>query len=519
MDKTKPLNSFISPATNGGKPGLSSFVSGAGGGPSATGGKPPLASFAKPKPISSVLSPKPTGPTLTGPDNPVGSLPVIKQLTEFGTGVGTSVIKGGLNLGKAFMKASQGVADLGTKVFGAPKQDYSPVIDNLDKIAKEGYTDPFKKELDTGLGKTGEVVGALAPYLESGGTISKITNKATDAVSGAAELMSPTSKVVPALARIFTGATAEGAQNYILGYALTGGDQKQALTQGLTAGILKGATSSVAEVMKGAKVDEKLMNTIYKSDKREESGILFGSKNKTLAQEALDRGITGNVKQQAVQITEGMSDAETKIADEIEKAGNPMLKLDDPQRYIDAIQNRIDLLKKSGATTEAQGLETSLKSISPEGEIPANSALALRRLLDGLRQSKSFLMPTEELVAQQAGLKEMTDTLRSKINSIGVTGDAMKDYQFFINAKDKLVKYAVSSKNKNTIDFFDRLIFAESVYAHTPVGLGIIGARKAMLFRPATAAQAIKNLGESSPLGAGIRSSIGAMFGKVTKTK
>src|ERR1035437_4859672 len=54
---------------------------------------------------------QPQGATLTGADNPVGSLPVIKQLTQFGAGLGSATIGAGLNLGKALFKGAQGIAN------------------------------------------------------------------------------------------------------------------------------------------------------------------------------------------------------------------------------------------------------------------------------------------------------------------------------------------------------------------------------------------------------------------------
>src|SRR4051812_32769914 len=51
-------------------------------------------------------------PTLTGADNPVGSLPVIKQATQLGTGIGSAIGSAGLNVGKALLKISHPIASL-----------------------------------------------------------------------------------------------------------------------------------------------------------------------------------------------------------------------------------------------------------------------------------------------------------------------------------------------------------------------------------------------------------------------
>ncbi len=453
--------------------------------------------------------PPPINPSLT--ETGIGSLPGIKQATQFASGIGSAIGQAGIGLGQAFLKGSQWASN---KVLGTQKDIYNPEISQMENIKQNVYVKPFQKELSSIPGKIGEVTGNIAAYVAPSSAISDVTNVATKAAN-----IAKFGKASAAIFRTLAGATAEGAQNYILGYALSGGDTKQAATQALTAGALKGLTAGTGEILKSAGTDEGFMNKIYKSSKVDTESNLFGTGKKSLAQEAIDRGITGNEKQQAVQIQKGLTDSESKIMAEFQKAGNPPIQLNNPQRYIDAIQSRIDLLEKSGATQEAQGLKSSLANISPDGKIPANASLGLRRLLDSMRQSKSFLSQTEELVASQAGLKEMSDSLRSQINSIGGTSGAMKDYQFFISAKNNLINYAKTSTNKSTLDFFDKLILAESVFSHTPVGLGITVGSKAALAAPASTAQAISNLPQSSGFGTAVRSVIGGATAQTTQTQ
>ncbi len=443
-------------------------------------------------------------PTITGPTGGGVLGTVAKGITDFGVGAGTAIGKGLLAIPQA---AAKGVGTI-AGVTGGPQGSkfWNDVAGGIGKASSAMYDQPqFQASRATLPGVAGTVAGNVALYAAPAGKIAEGTN----AASGLAANVPGTAG---ALYRTFAGMTAEAAQNYILGYALSGGDVKQAAIQGATAGLLKGATAGVGEALKGTGVDEKLMGKIYSSSKADTSAMLFGSKDTSLAQEAIGRGITGNAQNQAVQIQKGLSGAEAQIAQEFEAAGNPTIQLDSPTRYIKAITARADLLDAGGATNEAQSLRASLSNISSDGTMTVNSALGLRRFLDGLRQVKSFLTPTEELQTGQAGLKEMSDALRSQINSIGETSAAMKDYQFYINAKNALINYAKSS-NSGLRDFFGKLLFAESIFSHTPAGLSVAAYKGLTGAVPATAAQVINRLPSSGETGTALRSVTGAALG------
>jgi len=192
--------------------------------------------------------------SLTG--SGVGSLPVIKQATQFGAGVGSAIGGAGLNLGKAFLKASNVAGNL----MGAPRDQYNPAIEKLDQINSEIFQKPAQKELSTTGGKIGSVVGEVAPYVATGGTTSAITNAMTAPIKGFAGA---------GLARTLAGAGTEALSNAGLTYALSGGDTQQAKNSALTAGVLKGIFSGANELAKATGLPSKLMGGIYKADKKE----------------------------------------------------------------------------------------------------------------------------------------------------------------------------------------------------------------------------------------------------------
>lgn len=459
--------------------------------------------------ISASFSSQPTAPAQ--PDNSltgsgVGSLPVIKQLTEVGSGIGTAIGKAGLNVGKAFLQGSQA---LSSKVLGTPKDIYNPFIQNIDTISNNLYQKPFEKELSTVSGKIGQGIGTVAPYVATGGAISNAANVASGLSKGAG--------ILPAAGRVALGAGTEAMGNFGTGYALSGGDVKQAKTQALVAGTLKAGTAAIGETLNAFGFPEGLAGRIFKTDKKTEMAALKGSTEESLAKQVVDRGISGNTQQVAKQLTDGMAQSEARISQEFANAGNPKITLEEPQKFIAALQNKAEMLRKAGATTEAKGIEFSIKAIDPEtGQITANNALSLRRFLDGLTYEKSFYTPTEELTAQQAGLKEMSNEIRHQINAIGGTNAAMKDYQFYIKAMDKLSAHAARTKNNDALGLINTFLLGESIANANPV-LATAGIARKVLNTTTGAtkvAQTIKNLPTSSVTGAGVRSAVGGSIAK-----
>ena len=438
--------------------------------------------------------------------SPVGSAPVIKQATQIGTGIGTEIGKAGLNIGKGVLKASGFVSKLLSKISGQPATDYQPYMDKIDEIKTDLYQKPFEKELSTVGGKVGKIAGAVAPYVATGGTTSALGNAGAKALNSTG-----------AVGRVAGGVGGEVIGNYLTGYLLTGGNKKEALTQALTAGLFKAVTAGAGEALKKTKIGENMVTKIFKTDKQEVLAGFRGTNTTTLAKEAIDRGISGNVDDMAGQLIKGQTESEAALAKEFARLGNPKIVLEDPKTVISYIQNKANLLRKAGAIREAQGLESSLPSINAEtGEITAGNALALRRFLDGLRTEKSFVAQTEELAAQQAGLKEMADEIRHKVNSLGATGAIMKDYQFYIKALDKLTRYATTTKNADALGLINTFLLGESVASTNPALAGVAIGRKLLSTAKGRTqfAQFIKNLPKSSPAGASARAIMGALLGK-----
>lgn len=191
--------------------------------------------------------------TLTGKDNPVGSLPVIKQLTEFGIGLGTNIAKAGLGLGKFASKTvGQILSSPTSRKTGQPLFPESPakkffsktIPENIDTIQKDVFTDPYKKELATIPGKAGEITGDVAAFAEGGKPI-----------VAAQEKLAPLAEKVPTtigkyLAKKTAQVVPEAAVTGGIELAKSGGDTKSAKEAAIGAGIFSGLTHIGADAVK-----------------------------------------------------------------------------------------------------------------------------------------------------------------------------------------------------------------------------------------------------------------------------
>lgn len=461
-------------------------------------------------------------------------IPVLRQALQFTTGAGRTIgeipidiARTGLNLAGKAISSTNRTAKPSDTLNLTKKAGLKPQIPGLvpqsstaqkvgGALQKAGqsigdfetkYIDEPIKSQTGGFGTAGGVAGDIAGLVIPFGEAAK-AEKGIQAVTEGSKAIQSLDKAgivgkgikfaIEKLGKI----APEAGVGYLNGLVRSGGDTHEAKKQAIEFGVAAGFFNALGSVAHSLKIPEKLYTTIFRTSKAEQLELLGGRKAESFAKQALDRGIKGNTKQMSEQLAKGLSDSEKKITTEFEKAGNPKIKLGNAKRFIEAIKSKIKVLKASGAESSANGLESSLGAIdSKTGEITANNALALRRFLDGLRTEKSFYAQTEELGAQQAGLKEMADEIRAKINSIGGTGGAMKDYQFFIEGVNKLAQYAARTKNADALGLINSVLMGESLASHSPAGLILAAGRKGLAMPSVSTglAQGLKYIGETSP--------------------
>ena len=206
-----------------------------------------------------------------------GSLPVIKQLTQFGAGLGSTLGQTGLGLGQTFLKGANVVGN----VLGTPTDQYNPLIKGIEDIKQKLYIEPVKKELISGFGQAGEITGQGAAYLAPSGLITK-SQKAITGVVNTIPAITRKAQFLRGALGVAGRALPEAIGAGGASLAITGGDTEEAKRNALLAGGISTVFGSLGSLYRGAKD-----TGIVKSVLSKTTGIPKG---------AFDEIATGNIK-------------------------------------------------------------------------------------------------------------------------------------------------------------------------------------------------------------------------------
>lgn len=160
-------------------------------------------------------------------------------VTNFGVGIGSGIGQAGLGLGQAFLKLSGKVGG----VMGYDENQYSGLIDNLEKLKKKIYVEPFEERLKTTSGSLGKTTADIATFLEGSNPITKGQDFLRGLTSSVAE------KGIPG----FIGRTAsrvipEAIGTGITEYGISGGDWEKAKTSAEFAGAASGVLGAAGDL-------------------------------------------------------------------------------------------------------------------------------------------------------------------------------------------------------------------------------------------------------------------------------
>lgn len=218
------------------RPPLSSFMTQKGS------SRPPLSSFMK----SDLKSKKDDNSSLDfkGAKTGVGKLfqGAQNMFKDFGVGIGTSIGKAGLGLGEFASKA----ISIGSALDPGGNSEFfgKKVPEKLENLKKGIFEDPYKKELNTFSGKSGEVVGDIAQFAEGGKPITE-----------AQKILEPLAAKIPTKIGSFLGKKAaqilpEVAGTGAMEYVKTGGDAEKAKNAAIGAGLFSSLTHIGSDAVK-----------------------------------------------------------------------------------------------------------------------------------------------------------------------------------------------------------------------------------------------------------------------------
>lgn len=336
-------------------------------------------------------------------------------------------------------------------------------------------------------------IGKAEKAVEGVSTLSKL-GKAGELIAEASPKLA---KATEAAMRVGGKALVEGGANAAISLAQTG-DYKEAAKTGLLFGTLKGITGAAGEALKAAKFPEYLYGKIFKSgwqdmyqklkteglqafkkdspelfDQLVKSGAIKAGPsgmaivNESLAKQALDRGLKGSVKDMSNQVVRGLVESED-IVKSIAKSSKKAVSIPEKAYYnvLKDIEKEYQDVAFGSISKKANTLAKAVKN----GKVDGETALELRRFLDGLRIQSSYNpMSTSKLSLGQQNLKALTERLRTKVNALPGMKTAMKNYSFYIDALESLAKKANKEANAGALDLIDKALLGGGIFAHAPI--------------------------------------------------
>ena len=434
---------------------------------------------------------------------------------QFSEGVAMGLLNTVQNIGQLGLK---GVKAITGKDFG---------------VNETFFNDPGALTPKTTGQKIGKTVENIAEFFVPAGNIAKGQRAIDIALQGKGALKT--------IARIGGKATLDGVGAAGVTYAQTQ-DTKKATTAGLIGGGLKAGFSTVGELANKAKLPERLYSTIFKNSYRDmldelktvgtknlqrtnperfkelvDSGIIktgIGGKpivNETLAKQALDRGLRGNLKTMSNITVNNLYENEA-AAREIAKTFKGKINVPESKKLYNLLVEISDDYQSVGGNfaDEASSLAAAVKS----GKIDANTGLTLKRFLDGMRIRSSF-SPGQKLSQSQSNFKYFANSVRGELYKIPGFKSVMQDYAFNIEALEALAKEAARRGNRQLIGFIDAALVGGGAAGGNVVAGATLGAMRRLAQSPRAitgAGQGFKNLSNSSIKGIVSRSLAGRIF-------
>lgn len=336
-------------------------------------------------------------------------------------------------------------------------------------------------------------------------------------------------------ARVAKGATV-GAGFGASGGLESGQDNSGVLLSAMIGGTLGGAIPLAGATIKtlarkAEGIPEKLYNTIFKNSQDDvfrmlktqgdaslqktdpvkfaelvKQGIIKVGKDgivqvdETLAKQALDRGLRGNISAMANKVVDINRTSELGVRN-ITKNYKPLIKVENKKGLLNVLEGiRSQFTGQYDEKLATKEVSQYIKQVKT-GKVTADTLMNMRRLIDKQRVAASYRDLGGKISLSQESYKAAADALRSKLNNLPGMGSVMKDYSFSIEALEALAKEAQRKGNAQVLGMIDSILFTGGATAGGPlVGAGSFLARKTLSSAPVATglAQGLNTLGRAT---------------------
>jgi hypothetical protein len=257
---------------------------------------------------------KPAGANNYQVDSAIASVPIIKQLSSAGVGIGSALGKFAVGAAQAPLSVARGIG----KVVGADTSGATKMIEGLEKVKQNIYQKPFEKQLKTTSGKIGNFVGSVIPYVAPSAAITRSQAGITGLVSkipAAGNLAKFGRGALGVVGRAIPEAIGAGA----VGFLGSGGDLNRAKRDAAYGGAFSAGFGTIGAVGRGLRDSGLTQGILSKTtgisnptfDAVKKSGIIDDATPERALQKSRDAVIGLRTKN-----TKMWQDALPKIADE-----------------------------------------------------------------------------------------------------------------------------------------------------------------------------------------------------------
>lgn len=340
--------------------------------------------------------PKPT----FGTGDISGNIPGVKQLSNIGVGIGSAVGKTLLGAVQAPLRITGALG----RAVGADTQYVDKAVGGIESVKQGMYQKPFEQQLSTTSGKTGQVIGTLAPFIATAGAVN------------------PATAGLGTIPRVLARAGSDVA----VSQAQTGGDMKTGLATGVTSAVadtlLGGKSKAVRGVIPGLKQVGKTTSAGYVSDVS--SGVAGMRGEDRTGAKAFIPG-AGTV------IGGALGTAQTSIStlkDPVRKVTNIISKR---EKELQKLEDNYAIIRKVTSKTKAQGIDP--KKILAQTDLLSGAVdnTGTLRTQNASIELNDFIKPQEKVISDNLrregvllNLKDVRTKLLNMIDSTGIKGGA-----------------------------------------------------------------------------------------------
>lgn len=339
-------------------------------------------------------------------------IPVVKQLSDFGVGVGSAV-------GKLGIGAMQGASKLVGGALPGLKPATSKFSERLGEVKKQVYDDSFAEQKSSVSGKTGEVVGNIAPYMATAG------------------IVNPATANLPRFAQIL----ARTAPDIAIAFGQSGGDAKTTGVTGVTSAIANAILPGSAQATKlfskeGIKQFGKEVSTGYVGDVATGMAGLRGEEREGAKAFIPGAGtaLAGGFGLTTRAIGKGQ-ELFTEKGKERAAIQNAPKVIENRKKELESLANKYPSLKNTVAKGKERGvdiIDMASKSSLLDGAVDSNGNLIIKGEDGAIARLNKELEPFESVVYDnlvREGNKIKFDLVKKQINknveNSGLMGKAL----------------------------------------------------------------------------------------------